>query len=363
MEPHRGVVLPVASRSAFRVPENADDLWKLFLSNKAENTRVNHATDLRCFATFAGVADTSEAIRLLLKCNAAEANKTVLEYQAWLYKVRIYRRGDDPGTSEPVQIGYAPATVNRRIYALRAVVELANTCGIVSWTIKVKPDNPETRRDTRGCGVEGYTAILAALEKSIQTSRKDGQTRDLTLGLRDRALFRLLHDGGLRRKEAIAIEWPIGVRLEAAEVQILGKGRKRYEWHCVGRLCAQTIEEWLAVRGATRGFLLTSTHPSYRGNGLALSTVNRRVKFWADRASQQVTPHGLRHTAATRALDLTGGDYRLVAQWSRHLNPDTLRNYDDRRQEFARKLVDVLADPTATLPPDSLSPLRRDGSG
>lgn len=355
IDKHNNAVAPPVGEP-FCAPRDADELWRLFLADKVENTRVNHEGDLRCFASFVGASTIEEALKRFLRCDAAEANKTILAYQAWLYQVCLYKRGDDPETSDPVQIGYAPATVNRRIYALRAVAELANATGLITWQVKVKLRSPEPTRDTRGCGTQGYLAIVDALERAVAEARQAPSSRDLVLALRDRALIRLLHDGGLRRKEAVGIEWPGGVRLETFEVKVLGKGRKRPVWQPIGQLCATAIGEYLPVRGQTRGPLLCSTHPAHRGRGLALSTVNRRVAYWAARAQQRVTPHGLRHTAATRALDLTQGNYRLVASWSRHRNPQSLRPYDDRRREFARDLVDAIADPDKSLP-DQLPPV------
>ena len=44
-------------------------------------------------------------------------------------------------------------------------------------------------------------------------------------------------------------------------------------------------------------------------------------------------PHGLRHTAITAALDLTG-DLRAVQRFSRHRDVRVLTRYDDNRQDL-----------------------------
>jgi hypothetical protein len=50
----------------------------------------------------------------------------------------------------------------------------------------------------------------------------------------------------------------------------------------------------------------------------------------------------LRHVAATRLLDITNGDIRAVARWTRHARASTVLIYDDNRRdmggELARKL-------------------------
>ncbi len=52
-----------------------------------------------------------------------------------------------------------------------------------------------------------------------------------------------------------------------------------------------------------------------------------------------VTPHGLRHTAITQALDITGGDIRAVQCFSRHKDPRTLILYDDNRTDLGGEVA------------------------
>ena len=63
-------------------------------------------------------------------------------------------------------------------------------------------------------------------------------------------------------------------------------------------------------------------------------------------------PHGLRHAATTRLLDLTGGDVRRVRRFARHAKLDTVAIYDDARQDFGGQLAELLGDDgSATLNP------------
>ena len=55
-------------------------------------------------------------------------------------------------------------------------------------------------------------------------------------------------------------------------------------------------------------------------------------------------PHGLRHAATTRLLDLTGGDVRRVRRFTRHAKLDTVAIYDDARQDFGGQLAELLGD-------------------
>ena len=68
--------------------------------------------------------------------------------------------------------------------------------------------------------------------------------------------------------------------------------------------------------------------------GLTGSGIYKRVLALAKRVGVKTPPHGLRHTAITRALDLTGGNVRMVKGFSRHANLETLQVYDDARRDF-----------------------------
>jgi integrase/recombinase XerC len=56
-----------------------------------------------------------------------------------------------------------------------------------------------------------------------------------------------------------------------------------------------------------------------------------------------LSPHKLRHSAITAALDATDGDVRSVRQLSRHASVETLLVYDDRRADVAGKLSQLVA--------------------
>ena len=74
------------------------------------------------------------------------------------------------------------------------------------------------------------------------------------------------------------------------------------------------------------------------------------MAYWSKRAESPVTPHGLRHTAATTVLDQVNGDFRIASQWSRHENPESLRAYDDARRDDARRLTEAISDPSTAEP-------------
>jgi integrase/recombinase XerC len=94
--------------------------------------------------------------------------------------------------SQMIERRLQPATINRRLATLRSLVKLANTFGLVLWTLSVENAPVQPYRDTHGPGRDGFRAMLDVAR--AQPGPK---------GLRDVALLRLLHDLGLRRYLAI----------------------------------------------------------------------------------------------------------------------------------------------------------------
>ncbi|HEY9691892.1 MAG TPA: tyrosine-type recombinase/integrase [Oculatellaceae cyanobacterium] len=60
--------------------------------------------------------------------------------------------------------------------------------------------------------------------------------------------------------------------------------------------------------------------------------------------SKQLSPHRIRHSSVTAALEATGGDVRQVQKLSRHKKLDTLMIYDDNRQNAQGNVTSIWAD-------------------
>lgn len=323
-------------------------LWRKLLGSRAALTQENYERDLADFAAFHKLPSAKAVIAKLLSQSPGGAHEMVVDYHAHLQRARV-------GEGDDAQIGYAPATVRRRIYAIRAVVDLAYQLGLVTFLIRFKLGKVEAQRGTAGPGPGGYAAVLEALETAITTARAAEDREELERALRDRVLIRLLHDSGLRRFEACGIEWPRGVRLGTEpSVLVLGKGRRRHQWVPISTVCATQVEAYLEVRGKHAGYLLTRTGPHARASKTARKldkcTVNRRVAHWGRQAGVIFTPHGLKHTATTTVLDIEQGDKSIAKQWSRHLSESSLEPYDDRRRQDDRRLTELLSDPSRAKP-------------
>jgi integrase/recombinase XerC len=227
--------------------------------------------------------------------------------------------------------GLAAATVNRRLAGLRSLTEMGRTLGLIGWALEVERLRAEAYRDTRGPGAEGFRRLLAHL--AGHTDPK---------ALRDAAVVRLLYDLGLRRKEVVGLDLA-DVDLVAGALLVLGKGRLAKERVSLPPATAGALRAWLAARGAGPGPLFVALDRAHRDHRLTGQAVYGVVRGLGERAGLRARPHGLRHAAITRALDLTGGDVRAVQRFSRHRDVRVLQRYDDCRRDLAGAVARRLA--------------------
>jgi integrase/recombinase XerC len=299
----------------------AQRLYAAFLAGRSPPTLRAYRRDLADFAAFAGGGGPADAAGLLLARGQGGANALALAYRADL-----------------LARGLSPATVNRRLAALRSLVKLARTLGQVAWALDVEGVRAQGYRDTRGPGQDGFLRLLAQL-----AGRTDAKA------LRDRALLRLLYDLGLRRKEAVGLDAG-DVDLRAGTAAVLGQGRAPKERLTLPGPTRAALSAWLVahpLRGpgglppATPFFV--ALDPAHRGHRLTGDAVSKVVRGLGAAAGLVTRPHGLRHAAIRRVLDLTHGDLRSTQRFSRHRDVRVIERYDDCRRDRAGELAGRLA--------------------
>ncbi|MEM2932468.1 MAG: tyrosine-type recombinase/integrase [Nitrososphaerota archaeon] len=187
-------------------------------------------------------------------------------------------------------------------------------------------------RDTRGCGRSGFLALLKAARHQ---KRKEKAIRDV-------AILHLLYCLGLRRGEVVRLQVS-DVDLANGRLAVLGKGRTQKEFVSLPEQVSRALSEWLHVRGQDDGPLFHNFDPTSRASGLTGDGLYKIIRYLGRRAGIKTRPHGLRHAAITEALDLTGGNIRAVARFSRHRNLQTLTVYDDNRADLARDIARLVA--------------------
>ncbi len=109
------------------------DLVRAFLSGRNERTVKAYSQDLSDFRIFMGASTMDEAAKVLLANGHGPANATALAYKTHL-----------------LEHGLQSATVNRRLAALRSLVQLARIMGLVPWHLEVRNvSGHEGARDAR----------------------------------------------------------------------------------------------------------------------------------------------------------------------------------------------------------------------
>jgi integrase/recombinase XerC len=294
------------------------DLVEAFLAGRNPRTLRAYSQDLDDFARFSGSIDRRSGVEGLLASGQGSANAWALAYR-----------------NDLVARELAPATVARRLAALRSVVKLARTIGRVAWSLDVEAPKAEHYRDTRGPGLDGWRKMLDAADRAGDTPK----------ARRDRAIIRLLHDRGLRRGEVVGLDLE-SLDLAEATVEVLGKGRSQTERLTIGSGTVQALADWIESRGSGIGPLFVRLDPGRNLGGRLTGEAVRLIVAAIGRAAgldRVSRPHGLRHQAITQALDL-GRDVRDVAKFSRHKDVRTLMIYDDSRRDVGGDIAKLLGE-------------------
>jgi integrase/recombinase XerD len=237
--------------------------------------------------------------------------------------------------------GNAVRTRNARLAAVRAFVGYASardpTALALAQQVLAIPrkrfDRPLVGHLTR----DEMEAVLAAPDLGDWSGR------------RDRALFTLMYNTGVRVSEAIGLCRSDFRSAPSSSVQIHGKGRKDRVvplWKTTSRL----LDDWLMEIGSGDQIPL---FPNRFGNRLSRSGVEDRL----DRAvvvaqhrcpslaSKSVSPHTLRHTTAMHLLQ-SGIDVTVIALWLGHESPETTHQYAEADVEMKRRVLDRLDEPS-----------------
>jgi integrase/recombinase XerC len=310
--------------SAFANPA-LEDLLHTFLTGRSETTLRAYRNDLSDFRIFTGEPTLQLAASRLLASGPGPANALVLRYRADL-----------------LARGLQPATVNRRLAALRSLVKLARLIGLVTWEVEVPNVLSEPYRDTRGPGKGGVRRLLDALGEE-----------DTPIVRRDRAIVRLLYDLGLRRGEVVGLD-DDDVNLTDGIVFVRGKGRREKVPLTLPGPTRAALLAWRDVRGDEPGPFFTNFDRARKGEGrLSADHVYRIVRGLGEKAGIKARPHGLRHTAITeacKAAQEAGIGLEEVLDFSRHRNVQVLMLYRDRERNVQGTLAGLVAETTDEQP-------------
>jgi integrase/recombinase XerC len=170
---------------------------------------------------------------------------------------------------------------------------------------------------------------------------------DPALEARDHAIVELLYGSGLRVAELIGLDaqpstaaagW---IDLDAAEVQVLGKGSKRRAAP-LGAAASKALREWLQHRPQLAAAGEPALFVGARGARLSPSTLRVALKARAIAAGSpaHVHPHMLRHSFASHLLQ-SSGDLRAVQELLGHAHITTTQVYTQLDYQHLAKIYDA----------------------
>jgi integrase/recombinase XerC len=305
--------------------EDPDVLQQLLADKRSLNTKRAYEKDVTdFFQTMTGKPPSPDSVLEFLHLEERQAVAVVLKYKAKLI------------SGEGLQAPLKEATVNRRLAAIKSLIEMGRKLGTCCFSLEdIKGEKAQKYRDTAGIDARSFEQILGQCDRATVS------------GKRDYALLRLLWGNALRRNEVSQLNVsdfdPV-----AATLRILGKGRgTQSEVVDLGLGTVQAIADWLDARGgnsAPPAPLFTSLDFAHSGHRLTGDGIRKIVVRHSENAGvkKQMSPHRIRHSAITAALDATDGNVRKVQKLSRHKNLNTLMIYDDNRGRDQQDVTELL---------------------
>ncbi|GAA1620905.1 tyrosine recombinase XerC [Kribbella alba] len=227
-------------------------------------------------------------------------------------------------------LGKARSTMSRRATAARVFTAWAQRTGRIATDPGALLASPKPHKTLPG--VLGQADTRAVLEAAA-VGADDGSP----VGLRDLAIMELLYATGIRVGELCALDID-EVDPSRRVVRVFGKGRKERSVP-YGVPAAAALDTWLQV--ARPELVQPGSGPALflgaRGGRIDQRTVRRLVHARIDAVdAPDLSPHGLRHTAATHLLE-GGADLRSVQELLGHASLATTQIYTHVSGERLRR--------------------------
>lgn len=219
----------------------------------------------------------------------------------------------------------APGTIARRLASVAGYFRFAHLDGTIESNPAAYIRRPKVPQESQRLGLDRME--LAAFIGAGKAGTPD-----------DCALAMLLGVLGLRVSEACGIDiTDLGVERGHRTLSLVGKGGKPALMPLPPPV-ARAVDAAAGPR--TEGPLLRSS----TGARMERSCATRTVKRLARQAgiSKAISPHSLRHSAITAALD-AGVPLRDVQELARHSDPRTTMRYDRARHNLDRHASYIVA--------------------
>jgi integrase/recombinase XerC len=295
-------------------------LSQFLLDKRNPGTRLAYEKDLNdFFRSTTGNLATKDTVMEFLHLERSAAVGVVLNYKAKLFEK-----------------GLAESTVNRRLASIKTLCSMGRKLGVCQFTLEdVKGERVQQYRDTSGISPEEYRQVLDLCDRTKIN------------GIRDYALLKLLWDNALRRNEVSLLNYGDFEPL-ARELKILGKG-KGTQTELIGLSTSTTnaLLDWSSAykHKKPKAPLFVALDFQHKGHRITGDGIYKLVRRYCKQAgiTKRMSPHRVRHSSITAALDATDGNVRKVQKLSRHRQIDTLMIYDDNRAKDQVELSEMLS--------------------
>ncbi len=233
------------------------------------------------------------------------------------------------------------ATINRTASAIRRFSAWAYDNGYLSTdlsdTITVKKGGRHLPE------IMSAEQVSEALEKLDTAQDADSNGAKSIVAIRDKAIIELLYGSGLRVAELCSLNLE-DVDLSDRRLTVTGKGNKQRAVP-FGEDATTALHRWLDSRHELIKDELSSEDRcalflGVRGKRIDPRQVRRIVNEVTAELGEQLSPHSLRHSAATHMLE-AGADIRVVQEFLGHSSLGTTQIYThvsaDRLREIHRQ--------------------------
>ena len=216
------------------------------------------------------------------------------------------------------ELGAADSTVSRKVAAVRGLHRFLVLEDYLEKDPTSLLESPQRRKGIpKALTVDEVDRLLGATQT------------DTELGLRNRALLEFLYATGARVAEAVGLD-QIDVDLDEATALLTGKGSKQ-RFVPLGGYAVAALQLYYPVRQQLIG---TGNDPgavfvSARGRRLtrqAVWQIMKKVARAAGIPEESVSPHVLRHSAATHMIE-GGADLRTIQELLGHASISTTQVY------------------------------------
>lgn len=297
-----------------------DIVAELIAGKRSENTKRAYKRDIADFFNkVLGMEATPGLVHRFLTLKRFDAVTVVQKYKTSL-----------------IEAGLAEATINRRISAVRSLVSYARTVGLCDWGLEdIKGEKIQSYRDTSGVTVDQIANMLQVPD------------RDTVKGKRDYAILRIFWELALRRGEISKLNVE-DFDAEAHSLSVLGKGMgTQKEMLTLSEKAVEAINDWLSARDSFNASdpLFIALDNANKGHRITGEGLSKLVKTVAKQAGikKVLSPHRIRHSSITAALEATNGNVSKVQKLSRHAKVETVMIYEDRRVNQQKQVTNLLS--------------------